>query len=159
MTVFSLELLNLCFNFCSVSVPLPPHASSLRKNYESPTTPSPATSPLNDTPSPIRKAVPKVDSHLVGYPASHSAKSPHVLKNAIPKAKDVPKAAPVVKNLPSEPPRPEPSGSPSISVSCSSKHVSQWSVQNVVDFIRTTDCFKFADEFHRQVTGRFDYSC
>ena len=104
MTVFSLELLNLCFNFCSVSVPLPPHASSLCKNYESPTTPSPATSPLNDTPSPIRKAVPKEDSHLVGYPAGHPAKSPHVLKNAIPKAENVPKAAPVVKNLPSEPP-------------------------------------------------------
>ena len=108
MTVFSLELLNLCFNFCSVSVPLSPPASSLRKNYESPTTPSPATSPLNDTPSPIRKAVPKVDSHLVGYPAGNPAgqpaKSLPVLKIALPKAKNIPKAAPFVKNLPPEPP-------------------------------------------------------
>ena len=163
MTVFSLELLNLCLNFCSVSVPLSPPASSLRKNYESPTTPSPATSPLNDTPSPIRKAVPKVDSHLVGYPAGNPAgqpaKSLPVLKIALPKAKNIPKAAPFVKNLPPEPPRPEPSGSPSISGSRSSKHVSQWSVQDVVDFIRITDCFKFADEFQRQVTARFYYYC
>ncbi|CAH3112234.1 unnamed protein product, partial [Pocillopora meandrina] len=54
-----------------------------------------------------------------------------------------------------EPPRPEPSGSPSISGSRSSKHVSQWSVQDVVDFIRTTDFFEFADEFQRQeIDGR-----
>ena len=118
---------------------------------------------MNDTSSPIRKAVPKVDSHLVGYsaghPAGHPAKSLPVLKIALPKAKNFPKAAPVVKNLPPEPPRPEPLGSPSISGSRSSKHVSQWSVQDVVDFIRTTDCFKFADEFQRQVTARFYYYC
>ena len=157
--LFSLEFLNLCFNFCAVSVPLSPPASSLRKNYELPTTPSPATSLLNDTPFPIRKAVPRVNSHLVGYPAGHTAKSLPVLKVALPKAKNVLKAALVAKNLPPETPRPEPSGSLSISGSRSSKHVSQWSVQDVVDFTRTTDCFKFADEFQRQVTVRFGYFC
>ncbi|RMX60289.1 hypothetical protein pdam_00017999, partial [Pocillopora damicornis] len=139
----------LCAHCDAQKVPLSPPASSLRKNYESPTTPSPATSPLNETPSPIRKAVPKVDSHLVGYPAGNPAgqpaKSLPVLKIALPKAKNIPKAAPF-----SPPPRPEPSGSSSISGSRSSKHVSQWSVQDVVDFIRITDCFKFADEFQRQ---------
>lgn len=157
--LISLNKVALCAHCDAQKVPLSPPASSLRKNYESPTTPSPATSPLNDTPSPIRKAVPKVDSHLVGYPAGNPAgqpaKSLPVLKIALPKAKNIPKAAPFVKNLPPEPPRPEPSGSPSISGSRSSKHVSQWSVQDVVDFIRTTDCFKFADEFQRQeIDGR-----
>lgn len=161
--LISLNKVALCAHCDAQKAPLSPPASSLRKNNESPTTPSIATSPLKESPSPIRKAAPKVESnpavypagHPASHPASHPAKSLPVLKLALPKAKNVPKAAPVVKNISPESPRPEPSGSPSISGSPSSKHVSQWSVKEVVDFIRTTDCFKFADEFQRQeIDGR-----
>ncbi|KAJ7379363.1 Scm-like with four mbt domains [Desmophyllum pertusum] len=180
--LISLKKVALCSQ-CDRKVPLSPRKNNESDN-EPATTPVKAPAALeNNTPVPLKKVVPKEDSQPAGQPADRPARSVSHVNNK-PKGLPVkaPKAAPVEKSTPFESPKPEPAGkpkpepagkpkpepagkpepakpepavSPSISASRASKHITQWNVSEVVDFVKTTDCYKFADDFLRQeIDGR-----
>ena len=148
-------------------VPLSPSSSSSRKANESTPTPSKAPPLENNKPVSPKKVVPKEDSQPTiplarTYSQKNNKPTGHPAKTG-----KAPKAAHVTKKAPPAPSRPEPAGSPEIerlpeperaespvlASSRSTKHITQWSVGEVVDFIKTTDCYKFAGDFLRQVTS------
>ena len=67
----------------------------------------------------------------------------------------LPQDVPVSNSLVPAPPRAE---SPSVAAR-TSKHITKWSVSEVVDYIKTTDCYKFADDFVRQVRFSVMFKC
>ena len=157
-------------------VPMSPPSSSSRKANESTPTPSKASPLENNKPDSPKKVVPKEDSQPASPPARTYSQKNNKATGHPAKTGKAPKAAPVGKKAPSMPSRPEPAGSPEIArlpetagsperaespvlaSSRSTKHITQWSVGEVVDFIKTTDCFKFAGDFLRQVTSETSFN-
>lgn len=159
-----------------VSVPLSPSASTPKKTNEPATTPGKAAPLENNTPQPPKKVVPIQNSQPAGPPVRSVAQLNNKPTSLPAKAGKAPKAAPTVKSTtpvrstPPEPFRPEPPGSPelpglperaesperpespTLAASRLAKHITQWNVSEVVDFIKATDCYKFAEDFLRQVT-------
>ncbi|KAL9959680.1 hypothetical protein ACROYT_G033023 [Oculina patagonica] len=177
--LISLNKVALCAHCDAKKLPLSPSASTPRKTNEPATTPGKAAPLENNTPQPPKKVVPIQNSQPAGPPVRSVAQLNNKPTSLPAKAGKAPKAAPTVKSTtpvrstPPEPFRPEPPGSPelpglperaesperpespTLAASRLAKHITQWNVSEVVDFIKTTDCYKFADDFLRQeIDGR-----
>lgn len=171
--LISLNKVTLCVHCDAKKVPLSPSSSSSRKASESTPTPSKASPLENSKPVPPKKVFPKEDSQPASPPARTYSQKNNKPTGHPAKTGKAPKAAPVAKRAPPAPSIPEPAGSPEIArlpetagsperaespvlaSSRSTKHITQWSVGEVVDFIKTTDCYKFAGDFLRQeIDGR-----
>ena len=92
-----------------------------------------------------------MDTTHVNKPASNPVKGATVasINNKPSGPSHLLQSIPVTNSSPPEPPRSE---SPSVAASRIGKHITKWSVSEVVDYIKTTDCHRFADDFMRQVS-------
>lgn len=98
-------------------------------------------------PSKATTTVSKLKVNTVKAPTSLQAASNFTLSSQLPQS---------VSAVSSAVPEPSRSESPSVTASRLSKHITKWNVDEVVDFIRTTDCHKFADDFLKQVGVHYD---
>lgn len=97
-------------------------------------------------PSKATTTVSKLKVNTVKAPTSLQAASNFTPSSQLPQS---------VSAVSSAVPEPSRSESPSVTASRLSKHITKWNVDEVVDFIRTTDCHKFADDFLKQeIDGR-----
>ena len=104
-----------------------------------------APTPVNKpTVNPVKAATP------VNKPAGNPVKATSTaqLDSKLTDSNHLSQSVPVVNSASPEPSRSE---SPSVTASRMSKHITKWNVPEVVDFIKTTDCNRFADDFLKQV--------
>lgn len=176
--LISLNRVAQCSHCDTVKVPLTKPHESPRKHSEPTSTPikpapqesskpvipksvvkkdvsQPASHPVKGTSLENKPASnPVMDTTHVNKPASNPVKGATVasINNKPSGPSHLLQSIPVTNSSPPEPPRSE---SPSVAASRIGKHITKWSVSEVVDYIKTTDCHRFADDFMRQeIDGR-----
>lgn len=133
------------------SKPVPPNKVSTKEVSQPTNLPARSTAQVNNKPAgnPARSTV-SVSIKLAGNAVKTTSTAD--VNNKPAGLSHLPQDVPVVNSAVPEPPRVE---SPSATASRISKHITKWSVSEVVDYIRTTDCYRFADDFVRQVGSNF----
>jgi len=137
--------------------PVPPKKAVPKEDSQPVGPPAKSAGPPAKSAASPTKTYSQKNNKPTGYPAKTGKTPKAALVKRTPPAplRPEPAGSPEIARLPESAGSPERAESPVIASSRSTKHITQWSVGEVVDFIKSTDCYKFAGDFLRQeIDGR-----